>query len=345
METDEEKQAQEEQRGQDRSRYDPGKRLKKKAKDRGRKILVKILKRVVIRAVTSSPIAWIIGGIVIFIIIFMLFFAGGSGFSGEDSTTGSASSPGGGSSPPGTSPIEPLPPGLTINVIARNQVANGEPIEYAVNVSYNPSLGTAPIEQIIVYDTLPPNTEFVKATSPPCVLNGNTVDCPLAGLRSPITFTITLRPTKNDVTITNTIGARIVGALGTSTFTLVDTCDGKYDLSQDPTGVNFGDLKCDFTKDGLYTLLKQLDPKNADKWFYSIIPCLSSYNPNALGTSSAGGQTKYGLFQMSANGKGNGKYDAGDVSWQNQVLSAVSHNSQTGGDFGYWGKACGGTGQ
>ena len=56
-------------------------------------------------------------------------------------------------------------------------------------------------------------------------------------------------------------------------------CD-QYNLNN-PLKKNFGDPNCDFTKDSLFKLLRQLDPVNADRWFNTIIPCGSAYNPNA----------------------------------------------------------------
>ncbi len=113
-------------------------------------------------------------------------------------------------------------------------------------------------------------------------------------------------------------------------------CDKKYKLNN-PLKKNFGDPNCDFTKDGLSKLLKELDPKNADKWFNKIIPCESEYNPNAYApfSHSPDPAGTWGLFQM---GRGrNGQYDHGDVEWKTQVRNAVQYNKGIGGSFDYWG--------
>ena len=113
-------------------------------------------------------------------------------------------------------------------------------------------------------------------------------------------------------------------------------CDKKYTLNN-PMKKNFGDPNCDFTKDGLSKLLKELDPKNADKWFNKIVPCESKYNPNAYApfSHSPDPAGTWGLYQM---GRGlNGKNDHGDVEWKLQTSNAVNYNKGIGGTFSYWG--------
>lgn len=129
-----------------------------------------------------------------------------------------------------------------------------------------------------------------------------------------------------------------------------NTCNGKYtaDIAKTPLKKNFGDPSCTLDevqeRDALYALLKQKDPANADKWFFTVIPCESVYNPNAwadpavVGTPDPVGA--WGLFQM---GRGRaGELDHGDVAWQQQVINAVSYNNNlaaSGKSFRYW--ACG----
>lgn len=91
----------------------------------------------------------------------------------------------------------------------------------------------------------------------------------------------------------------------------------------------FGDPTCTFTKDQLYSLLRSLDPSNANTWYYKVVPCESSYdstehNPQAVDPAGA-----WGLFQM---GRGlNGQYDHGDVlPWQDQITNATAYNRLIG---------------
>jgi len=125
-----------------------------------------------------------------------------------------------------------------------------------------------------------------------------------------------------------------------------DNCGGKYEL-KNPLG-NFGDPNCDFSKNGLYGLLKNLDPANADYWFNTIVPCESGYNPNAWLTGDPNAAVHspdpagaWGLFQM-GRGK-NGQYDHGDVIWQEpipsllgQAFNALEYNKLISGSFAYW---------
>lgn len=295
----------------------------------------------VARTIVSLANPWVAGVIIfiVIIIILFMFFFNGSKIAIPDQTES-------------TTPATPLPPGISINVSASSQVANGENITYTVRVSYDPDTATSPIEKILVYDNLPPNTEFVSATSPPCTLSGNTINCPLAGLANQTTFTIVLRPTKNDTIVTNTIGASVMGTsqtllgeptqetLGTkdslykNTAPSKSSCDGIYDLSQTPNGVNFGDPLCDFSKDKLYSLLKSLDPENADVLYYKVATC-SGYNPNAY-KKSPDNQEVFGLFQLRQEGVGKGSYNVGNVAWQNQVINAIYNNKATSAYLSSW---------
>ncbi len=118
-----------------------------------------------------------------------------------------------------------------------------------------------------------------------------------------------------------------------------DTTKYAADIQKNPLKKNFGDPKCDFTKDGLYKLLKEADPATADKWFNTIAPCESGYNPNAYApfSHSPDPAGTWGLFQM---GRGlNGPLDHGDVEWKSQAKNAVGYNKKIGGSFRYWGCA------
>lgn len=116
-----------------------------------------------------------------------------------------------------------------------------------------------------------------------------------------------------------------------------DTCGGTYKLH--PVYGNFGDPSCNFTKEGLYALLKQSDPAEADYWFTTVVRKESSYIPNAFNSNSTSGLGAFGLFQMNPLGKGNTQYDAGNVAWQRQTSNAINYNnflSTLGRTWCYW---------
>ncbi len=126
----------------------------------------------------------------------------------------------------------------------------------------------------------------------------------------------------------NTVTTQVGNPAATS-----GNCNGRYSLGN-PIG-NFGDPNCNFSKDGLFQILQQIDPGNANFWYYSVVPCESSYNPNAYNPYAKDPAGAFGLFQM---GRGrNGQYDHGDVEWHSQPGNAVSYkNIVLGGSFAYW---------
>lgn len=174
---------------------------------------------------------------------------------------------------------------------------------------------------------------------------------------SPLSFQIKILPIKKNTTILGQARAVVIGGRGgsltnsTSTETgnainigtsgttkgsppNTTTCGGKYSLNN-PMGKNFGDPDCNFTKDDLYSLLKQYDPENADYWFSVVVPCESSYNPNALQDPSVAVDPAgaWGLYQM-GRGK-NGEYDHGDVAWPQQTFNATTYR-RNAGKWTYW---------
>ena len=125
-------------------------------------------------------------------------------------------------------------------------------------------------------------------------------------------------------------------------------CSANYALTSS-LGMNFGDPVCNFTKNDLSALLTQLDPSVATAWFNTVVPCESSYNPNAFAPPvgaqaqlDAGGA--WGLFQMGSStppgsappapGK-NGVNDRGDVNWQMQVVNSTTTRQSSVG-WSYW---------
>jgi uncharacterized repeat protein (TIGR01451 family) len=242
---------------------------------------------------------------------------------------------------------------VTLTKTAPAEVKNDENIPYKLNVSYtgNPS-------QIIVTDPLPENTEFVSAGQ-----NAQTLDA---------SGKPTTDPTKVKTVKWTLSGSGGNSASGSGTATgdnsppNKDTCGGIYDsISQggQHNGDNFGDPSCTLAKSqrtsyefkghhwdgvpqGLIDLLKQLDPDNVGYWI-GISSCEApGFDPNNVSVAVNG--SAYGLFQMGSSYSGgketpygtsdglNGKYDRGDVNWQNQISNAVNYNKQVGGNWTYW---------
>ena len=123
-----------------------------------------------------------------------------------------------------------------------------------------------------------------------------------------------------------------------------NTCNGYWNSSRAPKG-NFGDPGCEFefseavAKDKLYAHLQLIDPAYADHWFYTVIPCESSYNPNEYFRCGGGNCTPqptgaWGLFQTGCQGSAHPN-DYGNVPWPAQANNAVRIRQDRGG--AYWG--------
>lgn len=109
-----------------------------------------------------------------------------------------------------------------------------------------------------------------------------------------------------------------------NTVLSVQDCAEKWsaDINSNPYKQNFGDSDCDFDQASLYSLLTELDPDQADKWFNVIIKKESGYRPNYYSKSSSGNEERWGLFQM-GNGSAN-PLNKGDTGWEQQVTNAIS---------------------
>lgn len=278
---------------------------------------------------------WVIAIILIvvgLILIYIFFFSQGSALEMDDNNN--VPPPSAPSIPGGPSVV--AVPGLTITLTtSKPQYENGEDIEYTISYTYDTTIGKSPLEDIVLYDTIPTNASFVSTSG--AQTPDSTTSVVSWSLKDPENqkpFKITLHPTNADVYITNTISAKVVATGGSASTT--DTCGGEYDLTATPLGTNFGDPLCDFTKDGLYTLLQSLDPVNANKWYYQIIPCESGYSPNAYNGASYSGSGAYGLFQMNPSNHGYDINDAGDVSWNQQTTNAIAYNGKISNSFTYW---------
>lgn len=222
---------------------------------------------------------------------------------------------------------------------APTQVDNGQIINYTINVT-NLASSSAEIQ---VTDALPSGVEFVDANPKPDKI-GNPLVWFLknVGGNQIKAITLSVKPTISDAWIQNNVEAINLSTSGGGVSPgggeapTQDNC-GKY-LLNNPLG-NFGDPTCNFMKDDLFNLIKQNDPENAIEWFNGIVPCESSYNPNAYNFDSTSGFGGYGLYQMNPAGKGTGQFDRGDVDWRFQTSNAINHNKyiiSLGGKWSYW---------
>ncbi len=260
-----------------------------------------------------------------FAILFMLTFLAAFTFiSDDDDSTALNNQPG--------TPVAGNPAvtsnDLEIQKTGPVDVQNGDEILYTLTIKYN-GTGTA---DVLITDPLPQNADFISATDGGELENG-TVKWTLPALPSNQTYTVQMRvrATMDNIWLQNTAEASVISSNQGPTFTTPtrggtnpatpDNCGGKYNLNN-PIG-NFGDPLCNFTKDELYNALKNIDPNEADYWFYTVVPCESSYNPNAYFASSPAAGA-YGLFQM-GSGLG-GVTDSGNTEWIHQVNNAVAHS-------------------
>lgn len=103
--------------------------------------------------------------------------------------------------------------GLTLNKTGPGSVQNGENITYTIKVSYS---GTG---EIVISDPIPANTTFVSAFPEKYKNENNTISWNLKENPGINTFTLTLRPEKDDIEIKNKVTARLVGSTNTGTGT------------------------------------------------------------------------------------------------------------------------------
>ncbi|GEM_PF-4340496 len=313
----------------------------------------------------SSPvfITGVIIGIIVIILIIIFFFIllGGLSLNGN---------------PQNPIQIPTNIPGLTLQktgiagCITDCTVANGQEIIYTLSGSYS---GT---NDITVWDPIPQNTTFVSATGN-YINQNNTITWllrdnfqPSGGTTKNFSFSLTVRPTQNDIQVVNQASADVVGSptgnppsngtpipINTGTPN-ANTCNGVYNLNLNPMRMNFGDPACElaqssrtpYTINGrtatavtpqqlLVNLVQQLDLTNARYWI-GISYCESGFNPNIANLNSTSGKGAFGLFQMNPTGRGNGPYDTGDVQWQQQTNNAISYNNSVLRPFGltwrYW---------
>lgn len=199
---------QEERKGNEKSPFSfienrIGKKIGKKI---SQQITQQIFKTVIKQGVTTSARAaasnpW---GITVIIIIILLLILLYMFFPGSDS--GKALAPEE-ETPIGGGIAEPEVTGLTVSKIGDSQVEFGQNITYSITVNYDESAGGTPIEKIVVVDKLPANVEFVSATGT-YVQTGSTIEWPLKTGTSNYNFTLIVKPTLDNIEVSNTVFGR-----------------------------------------------------------------------------------------------------------------------------------------
>jgi uncharacterized repeat protein (TIGR01451 family) len=347
-----------------KDKYDPRKQMKnlkqqldpKNLAKAGAKQLVDEAKKAAIKAAIMNPEITIP---VLLILLFVLFFVfilttGGSAGSYNQNQTQSP---------------------LQVTKTGPAQANVGDKLQYSINVTY-PGSAT----DVVISDPLPQGTTYVSSNpsgqltttgnagpgkSPPTITwDAKTLKLPLANPIN-ITISLTLQATKNNNNIGNVATVTLDGGSlsasggtgGANTAYVppsTDNCGGKYSTDMEDNALlkkNFGDPDCNFSKDQLYTQLKQEDPKDAAVFYTIIVPCESSYDPDIWVPPAPGldPQGPWGLFQMGSSkppglpppapGE-NGVNDRGDVNWQVQIINATttgkSEPSLESTQGGYW---------
>ena len=237
---------------------------------------------------------------------------------------------------------------LTITKDGPAKASNNQEITYTISVKE-----TQNVSDIVVVDHMPADTRFVSSSWGKHQINNaaNTItwhakdNIGQNGSLNNFTIKLTLRATRDNTNLVNWAEANsVVSAGGPISTTYVpasnNNCQGKYTIS---SLKNFGDPQCNFTKPKLAELIKSADPQHLHEWYDIIIKNESTYNPNAFNGNSTSGQGAFGLYQMNPRGRGNGKFDAGDVNWEMQTENAIQYNKTVlipmGCIFWYWSTA------
>jgi len=177
-------------------------KLQSFAEFQGKRLLRKLalkLARQAVMALARTPIGLIVGLVILAIIVLLFIFFGKF----RDSPTVPQeevpviANPGG----------EPSVPGLTLSKTGDTQINFGENITYSISVSYSESTGGVSADKIVIVDKLPTNTQFVSATGM-YVQSGNTIEWPLIAGTSSYSFTLIVKPTIDNVEISNTVYGR-----------------------------------------------------------------------------------------------------------------------------------------
>lgn len=161
----------------------------------------------------ANPFTWIVLAIIIGItvLVVLIIVVTGGGMPLPEETLQTPPQNTNNPTPPGTQTI----PGLIMEKTGPVQVNNGEEIVYTISGSYT---GTA---DVTISDTIPTNTTYESTTGINPTINSGTIQWkiddqaapdPNAPTQSrPYSFTLTLKPTADDIIVQNTLEATAIG--------------------------------------------------------------------------------------------------------------------------------------
>lgn len=293
----------------------------------------------------ANPVSLIVIGVVIAIVALIIIFVVLISDSDSAKALGGDAGGGGGGVPvPSANPI----PGFTLSLTGSSEINVSDNADYTVTVTYDESK-SGPVDGITIFQDVPTGADYVE-TSGTANYNSSTrqVSWSLASTDNRSSFTFRLKPNKDNVLLKVSVYATM--AAGSGGTPNQDTCGGFYAFTYTADGQtftnpkgNFADTDCTYAKnvpaakDELSALLAAQDPDNANWWFLTVIPCESSYNPNAYRDHLQGPDHTpdpngaWGLFQI---GSAPGSNDNGAVGWRQQVTNATSLLKERG--RGYW---------
>lgn len=168
----------------------------------GKKITQQIFKTVIKQgAAAAAKTPWGIAIIIILILLIVLLYMF---FPGSDS--GKALSPEE-ETPIGGGIAEPEVEGLTVSKIGDSQIDFPNPITYSITINYDEGAGGTTADKLVIVDKLPANVEFVSATGT-YVQTGSTIEWPLKAGTSSYNFTLVVKPTLDNIVVSNTAFGR-----------------------------------------------------------------------------------------------------------------------------------------
>jgi hypothetical protein len=276
----------------------------------------------------------------------------------------------------GTNPdnIPPVPVGVLLVITGPETSDNGASIAYTVDLTYDPARAETDIDQMTLYFKPDFKFDLISAT-------GNYGNRSTEGLITwdlsenqdtpndfSFSFTITVQPSETNFTAVSYAYIFMPGG---------DVGDLNYGADSPPTdnncgqyrgimnsietlwpalgpATNYGDPLCTYTLtkfNKLIELTETRHPENIPFW-KKVVSCEGgSPNSTALPSSPSESGT-WGRFQMRRSfdpplrlplkSWDPEKNDRGDVTWQKQVVNAISKNNEDTANnnaFGYWGSA------
>lgn len=166
-----------------------------------------------VKALLLNPATLAVAGIILLVILAIIFtivlivliVGGGDGGGSENSDDA-------GTGPIGNTPVTANPiPGFTLSLTGTTTLNTCDTtsapeciIEYTATYSYSSS--SVPLESITIHNNIPPSTVFVSATGD-YQQEGNRISWPLDRVNNQKTLTFKIRPTSNNIQVTNKVFA------------------------------------------------------------------------------------------------------------------------------------------